>query len=58
MAKRSLDEFDDVSAVSRPSLNAKVEGVFSAVSLMKKSRTCLFFDGKITDGKTSMRVWV
>ena len=59
MAKRSLgvEEFEDVSEVANPSPNAKIRGVVTSMSPMKKGRTCNYFDGEITDGKTSMRLF-
>ena len=36
--------------------NAKIHGVLTALSPMKKSRTCKYFDGEITDGKNNMRL--
>lgn len=59
MAKREreVEEFEDVSKVLHPSPNAKIHAVVNAVSPMKKSKTCSFFDGEITDGKACMRVF-
>ncbi len=60
MAKRPLEveEFEGVSAVLGTSPSAKIHGVVTSVSPMKKSRTsCNYFDGEITDGKTSMRLF-
>jgi hypothetical protein len=55
--KRSRDEFEDVSMVSRTSQNAKIRGVVNCISPMKKAKTCSFFDGKFTDGKSTMRIF-
>ena len=57
MAKREREEFEDVSKVLHPSPNAKIHAVVNAVSPMKKSKTCSFFDGEITDEKVCMRVF-
>ncbi len=59
MAKREreYDEFEDVSKVSYPSTKAKIHAMVASVSPMKKSKTCSFFDGEITDGKSCMRVF-
>lgn len=56
--KRGLDEFDDVSSVLQPSPNAKIQGVLTVVSPMKKSRSSnkSYFDGEICDGRASMRL--
>ena len=59
MAKREreIDEFETVSEISHASPNAKVHGVISSLSPMKKSKTCSYFDGEVTDGKSCMRVF-
>ena len=57
MVKRcavDLEEFEDVSGVTRPSPNAKLCGVVRGVSPMKKSKPCTYFDGEISDGKSTM----
>ena len=53
--KRRVDEFDDVSSVLQPSPNAKIQGVLTVVSPMKKSRSSIYFDSEICDGRASMR---
>ena len=60
MAKRlresDVQEFDDINDVySSP--NAKIHGVLNSLSPLKKSKGCAYFDGQITDGKTSMRLF-
>ena len=60
MAKRSratAEEECDVSDVSKPSPNAKIHGIITCISPMKKSKTCDFFDGEISDGKSSIRLF-
>lgn len=57
MAKHSLEELDNVPTVT-VSLNAKVHGVVACMSLTKHSKPCSYFDGKVTDGKSSMRVFL
>lgn len=53
--KRELPQ--DLSDLS-PSPNAKIPpGVISRLSPMKQSDTCSYFDGQITDGKSSMRLF-
>ena len=58
MAKRLREsdeqEFDDISEVSA-SPNAKIHRVLNSSPL--KKRGCTYFDGQITDGKTSMRLF-
>ena len=61
MVKRravDLEEFEDVSGVTQPSPNAKLCGVVCGVSPMKKSKMCAYFDGEISDGKSTMRLLV
>ena len=48
---------DDVSSVDAPSPNAKIHGVLTTLSPMKKSRTCQYFDGELSDGKKHMRLF-
>ena len=43
--------YTDVSEAEHPSLNTKIHAVAQLVSLMKKSKTCSYFNGKATDGK-------
>ena len=59
MAKREreCEELDGVSKVLHPSPNAKIHSVVTSVSPMKKAKTCSFFDGEISDGKATMRVF-
>ena len=60
MAKRPLDEveeFVEVGDVTHPSQNAKIHGVVNSLSPMKKSRNCAYFDGEISDGKASLRIF-
>ena len=57
MAKRGLyevEDFEDVSEVTRALPNTKLCGVVRSVSPMKKSKTCACFDGEISDGKSTM----
>ena len=58
MAKRSVVEvYEEVSEVVRASPNAKIHAVVQSVSPMKKSKTCSYFDGEVTDGKSTVRVY-
>ena len=52
-----LEEFEDVSGVTQPSPNAKLCGVVRGISLMKKSKTYPYFDGEISDGKSTMQLF-
>ena len=55
--KRALEDVEEdkeVSAVVSPSSSAKIHGVVTSISPMKKGRSCSYFDGEITDGKTKM----
>ena len=51
MAKWSFEKFQEVSKVSCESPNAKIH---APLSPMKKSNSCSYFDGQITDGKMTM----
>ena len=59
MAKRTLEEteFEDVSSVDDPSPNAKIHGVLTTLSPVKKSLTCNYFHGELKDGKLNMRLF-
>ena len=59
MAKRKLliDEFNDLSSVTHTSTNAKVRGVVTVVSPMKKDKTCEYFDGELADDKARIRLF-
>ncbi len=57
MAKHSFVKFQELSKVSYTSPNAKIHAVVDSLSPMKKSKTCSYFDGQITDGKTTMQVF-
>ena len=46
-----------ISAINKTSPCAKVNGIMKAISPMKKAKTCSYFDGKITDGKATLRVF-
>ena len=55
--REDIEELGEVSDVAHPSPNAKVHGVVSMVSPMKDSKTCSYFDGELTDGKSSIRLF-
>ena len=60
MAKYPLDEveeFVEVGDMTHPSQNARIHGVVNSLSPMKKSRNCAYFDGEISDGKASLRIF-
>ena len=57
MAKREREEEFEVSEVAHPSSCASVKGVVKTLSPMKKSKSCSYFDGEISDGKASMRLF-
>lgn len=54
MTKRSLS----LSQIDECQPSADIEGVLSVVSPLKKSKKshCSYFDGELTDGKTSIRI--
>ena len=56
MAKRSLQEFLEVSSVDEPTTSAMIHGVVSTVSPMKKGRKCQYFNGTLTDGQKDIRI--
>jgi hypothetical protein len=47
----------DISDVSPVTSSARVGGVVLSSSPMKKSQTSPFFDGELTDGKSSLRLF-
>ena len=52
-----LDEFGSVSAICSPTKFAKVHGVLTSVSPMRKSASgCGYFDGRLSDGEKSLRI--
>ena len=46
-----------MSEISNTSPNARIDDVLTALSPMKKSKTCSYFDGELTDEKATMRVF-
>ena len=58
MAKRKLliDDFDNLLSVTHTSTNAKVRGIVTVVSPMKKGKTCKYFDGELADDKARIRL--
>ena len=61
MAKRKSDSDKDYSLlpsdILESSPKAKVQCLVTALSDMKRSRNSSYFDGEISDGKTSMRLY-
>ena len=59
MAKRKLliDDFDNLLSVTHTSTNAKVRGIVTVVSPMKKGKTCKYFDGELADDKARIRLF-
>ena len=56
-ALEDVEEAKEVSAVVSPSSSARIQGVVTSISPMRKSRNCSYFDGEITDGKTNMCIF-
>lgn len=54
--RESVEEFEEISGV-HTSPRAKIHGVVNLVSPMKKSKTCPYFDGEFSDGKSTMRLF-
>ena len=52
---RSKSDEVDFFEVTEEIHTAKVHGVVSSLSPMKKGRQCSFFDGTLCDGRNSMR---
>lgn len=55
--REGVEDFGEVSDVGHASPSASVHGVVNMLSPMKQSKSCSFFDGKISDGKSSMRLF-
>lgn len=57
--KRGMEEIADLSCVDHAAQSAKVEGVVTALSPMKKARTgdCQYFNGSFSDGKARVRLY-
>ena len=53
MAKRSLEEYDDLSLVTTPTKAAKLHGVLTDISPMKQGK---YFEGRIADTQASLRL--
>ena len=49
--------FEDVSGVTCSSPNVKPCSVVRSVSQMKKSKMCVYFDGGISDEKSTMQLF-
>ncbi len=49
-----LEKFRDVTAVMHASPNAKVHGVVTRLSPMKKRKKSEYFNGELSNGKTKM----
>ena len=58
MAKKEIVQEEKFDALKQAdtSNNAKLHGVIATVSPMKKGKSADFFEAKITDGDTEMRV--
>ena len=51
---RGADEFDDFCHIHQ-SANAKITGVVTQLSPLKRGKTCNYFDGEISDENASIR---
>ncbi len=56
MAKKRPREVDKFEDIAEPVSSATVHAVATSLSPIKKGRRSLFFDGHLTDGKSSMRM--
>ena len=57
MAQKRSSESLHVSSVTQSSPNATASGVLTSLSPMKKSKKASFFEGAISDGSASMRLF-
>ena len=55
--KMLMDQFDDLASITHASPNAKIRGVVTVVSPMKKGKTCEYFDGELADDKARIRLF-
>ena len=57
--KRGVEELADFSCLDHATQSAKVQGVVTALSPMKKARTgeCQYFNGSLSDGKARVRLY-
>ena len=56
-SREKCDEFDDLSAVTHPSPNAKIQGIITELSPIKKGKTTTYFDGEIADDQSRKRLF-
>ena len=54
--RRSIYEVEDLDTLDQPIPKAKVHGVITSLSPVKKGRTCSYFDGTLADGTSKIRV--
>lgn len=52
-SKRPLDEYDELCLASTPSKSARVHGIVTQLSPMKSGK---YFDGKLSDDTSSVRI--
>ena len=52
-----LEEFSDVTSLIRASPNAKVHGIVTRLSPMKRGKKSEYFDGELSDGKCKVRLF-
>ena len=50
------DQFNDLSTVTHTSPSAKIRGVVTVMSPMKKRKTCEYYNGEVADDKTHIRL--
>lgn len=50
------DTFSDISSVTQPSSNAKIQGAITDLSSMKKGKMCEYFAGKLADETGNIRI--
>ena len=53
----AVEDFDDVASIVHGSPNAKVCGVVTELSPMKRGRSCTYYDGELSDGRSKVRLF-
>ena len=53
--RKDDDKFDTIVSINEPSSSATLQGKLTSLSPMKKSKTCDYFDGQLTDETANFR---
>ena len=54
--KRTYKEIDQIDDVDSPATNTTIHGAITALSPVKEGRNSLFFDGRLADNTSTMRI--